>query len=1209
MKTTYKRALSLLAALALFTTLFIFAQAEADLEWEDPITNTIWYYSVESGEATITFAENVWGDVTVPETLGGYDVVAIGSPGFNDNTTIGILTLHEGIKTVAANALNGRFSGLNVPSGLTSLGNLCTTYLRFINVAPGNSAYASIDGVLFSSDEKTLLKYPGRRDVSLTPDRTYTIPAGVRSIASSAFERGNLIFTLDSPYVRAQINVVLPNSLERIESRAFYDFPFWDQPLNIPANVSYIANDAFGPAAIEYTGSITVDGGNAAYKDIDGVLCSKDGTTLIKCPRTYLTSRGAGRTFTVPSSVTTIVADALSMIDLEVLEITNKVATIGGSWQHAIEDYYVNSLSWAPWAVVVCDKGSLAQTRAQAYSINYVFPGASDPDPHGPYIDGDYYFIVQNGKATLLRNKEAIYSYGDVVTLKSPLVCTAGSYELAKLNREALYGGDGVTHAHPSAPQIKKLIVPEGVTGIGAGLFASQFHNSTATVHADVYLPDSLVSLHNDWIRSTYKGTIYCNYGVDGSNCSHAWAHGQSFPHILVDLGGVPCANYPPGHGPEPLTLAPAEQYSFANSCANFTLNEYFTKPEDFLTLRDHIKGLYPEQSAYPVLNAAQNMRYSRWGGSCYGMSVTGLLNKNHLLNRPGKLDVAGRFGAANLSDVGIPKLNQTVESTINYYHMTQTIPFIRSEYYGPRPCNGASNLAEGMEEAVMNAQDGDRMLFSYWTGAIGHTVMVHGYDEAPYGGHYLLAWDNRAPGLPEMKIFVSYNYKRCFTEFGEVITGVEFETFLNAFERIAIDQPASGSQVGPLPGVTLGITAQGGFTITGEDAEYIGFDSDAGEFPGDGAFVGGLDADFHFLVNSALDENGNPAPAPATLLFDVTGSQAYTFAGEGALDVSMLGEGVFAAARSEAADAVVIDPDAGITVLGDGAVDFEASIGVNDGVMDMVRASGTAQNEAQISLCGEGVLIEAGTGEVSLLVIYNTVDTQEITVPNDYGNLLVTGDGSGAPGGVTVLTSSKNDGDFDIDLLCEHEHDYDDVITQPTCTAQGYTTYTCDCGDSYVDDYMDALGHDWGEWEITTPATETEEGIETRACKRDGCGEAETRPVGVLPHVHDYAGVVTQPTCTAQGYTTYTCAADGASYVGGYTAVLGHDWGAWAETKPATAAEEGVETRACKRDGCGETETRAIDKLTPALKWWQKLAPWLQWILRWFCFGWSWMK
>lgn len=38
-------------------------------------------------------------------------------------------------------------------------------------------------------------------------------------------------------------------------------------------------------------------------------------------------------------------------------------------------------------------------------------------------------------------------------------------------------------------------------------------------------------------------------------------------------------------------------------------------------------------------------------------------------------------------------------------------------------------------------------------------------------------------------------------------------------------------------------------------------------------------------------------------------------------------------------------------------------------------------------------------------------------------------------------------------------DHTYVSAITVPTCTEQGYTTYTCDCGDSYVDDYVDATG------------------------------------------------------------------------------------------------------------------------------------------------------
>lgn len=39
------------------------------------------------------------------------------------------------------------------------------------------------------------------------------------------------------------------------------------------------------------------------------------------------------------------------------------------------------------------------------------------------------------------------------------------------------------------------------------------------------------------------------------------------------------------------------------------------------------------------------------------------------------------------------------------------------------------------------------------------------------------------------------------------------------------------------------------------------------------------------------------------------------------------------------------------------------------------------------------------------------------------------------------------------------HDHDYEAVVTAPTCTEQGYTTYTCECGDRYVGDYVDAAG------------------------------------------------------------------------------------------------------------------------------------------------------
>ena len=74
------------------------------------------------------------------------------------------------------------------------------------------------------------------------------------------------------------------------------------------------------------------------------------------------------------------------------------------------------------------------------------------------------------------------------------------------------------------------------------------------------------------------------------------------------------------------------------------------------------------------------------------------------------------------------------------------------------------------------------------------------------------------------------------------------------------------------------------------------------------------------------------------------------------------------------------------------------------------------------------------------------------------------------------------------------HEHSYTAVVTPPTCTAKGYTTHTCACGDSYVDTYTDALGHAWDSGKVTKQPTETETGIRTFTCTR--CGETKTETI-----------------------------------------------------------------------------------------------------------------
>ena len=74
------------------------------------------------------------------------------------------------------------------------------------------------------------------------------------------------------------------------------------------------------------------------------------------------------------------------------------------------------------------------------------------------------------------------------------------------------------------------------------------------------------------------------------------------------------------------------------------------------------------------------------------------------------------------------------------------------------------------------------------------------------------------------------------------------------------------------------------------------------------------------------------------------------------------------------------------------------------------------------------------------------------------------------------------------------HEHSYKAVVTAPTCTAKGYTTHTCACGDSYVDTYVDALGHAWDSGKVTKQPTATEDGVKTYTCTR--CGETKTETI-----------------------------------------------------------------------------------------------------------------
>lgn len=81
---------------------------------------------------------------------------------------------------------------------------------------------------------------------------------------------------------------------------------------------------------------------------------------------------------------------------------------------------------------------------------------------------------------------------------------------------------------------------------------------------------------------------------------------------------------------------------------------------------------------------------------------------------------------------------------------------------------------------------------------------------------------------------------------------------------------------------------------------------------------------------------------------------------------------------------------------------------------------------------------------------------------------------------------------------LYDHLHNYSTIVrlVAPTCTAKGYTTYTCECGDTYKEDETKALGHSY------TNACDT-------TCNRADCGAIRT-----ITHSYAVATCTKAKTC-----------------------------------------------------------------------------------------------
>lgn len=229
----------------LFSLLFILAlsgcKSDADDTYTEPEETESPFIIAPEEDFEYTVSGN---RVNIKKYIGSESVVVI--PARIDGLKIDRIAINfladSGVKEITFPSYLKDFTGisgcdsleiLHLPSTLEKI----TDYFRFclnlkeIDIEEGG-AYKTVDGVLYTADEKTLVAYPCGRTGS------FTVPEGVEKIEKFAFSNSSLS------------EIILPDTLRTIADYGFLDVKKLDK-ITVPSSVRFIGYSAFSGSGIK----------------------------------------------------------------------------------------------------------------------------------------------------------------------------------------------------------------------------------------------------------------------------------------------------------------------------------------------------------------------------------------------------------------------------------------------------------------------------------------------------------------------------------------------------------------------------------------------------------------------------------------------------------------------------------------------------------------------------------------------------------------------------------------------------------------------------------------------------------------------------------------------------------------------------------------------------------------------------------------------
>lgn len=285
------------------------------------------------GEGAFRYASAL-SAITIPASVKNTDVIAIGNEAFLESglTSVTFEESDEGVLTIGTSAFSGCKSllSMNLPKRLGDFTSGSTTIpalangtgvfptadddgngFNSVSITEGNALYASKDGILYTSDFKELVYCPPAKE------GTVEVDARTERIGTNAFANCKKLTAITFPAdsVCKQIgagafsgcsllvNMELPDSVAAIGEGAFLNCNELVS-LRLPASLS-----SFDPAMLgcKKLTDLTVSENNPNFSSVDGVLFSKDKTTLVY----YLPTREDAE-YTVPDGTKEIADKAFS---------------------------------------------------------------------------------------------------------------------------------------------------------------------------------------------------------------------------------------------------------------------------------------------------------------------------------------------------------------------------------------------------------------------------------------------------------------------------------------------------------------------------------------------------------------------------------------------------------------------------------------------------------------------------------------------------------------------------------------------------------------------------------------------------------------------------------------------------------------------------------------------------------------------------------